>query len=393
METTLTSSEAFELAHEDTLEDFPRLTGPLGRLVEGITDDIPYEHKALAAVTYVGLALSGRTELAPPHNHLQPRFYACLVGPKGTLKSAAQKEVNRALEGLGNVSVEHSINSGPALVVALKENSRLLYAPDEMAGAFAKAKTGRMFDDFKTLYEDNKISNRVKNSPPTVATGCHFAMSGSCTRESFARMWLGTGGAGDGLQSRFVLSFSEKQRPHTQIKKPNNDALVALAVEELQHALASVPRRIELPEQEGAFTKGLAGTGEHINLDYSRVVDMGRRFALVLAACNGKTQIDDETMSLGRAFISYQIAAYRPLLPPDAINLVEGFEKRILLFFAKHQPASYRDLRNNIRPENSPGGFGPFKAAFNNLATGQAPKLVPTGETNRVGTVRYRIDA
>jgi hypothetical protein len=99
METTQ-SAETSELAQHDTLPEFPRLSGPLGSLVDGITDDIPYEHKALAALTYVGLALSGHTELAPPHNRLQPRFYACFIGPPGSGKSAAQQEVNRALEGL-----------------------------------------------------------------------------------------------------------------------------------------------------------------------------------------------------------------------------------------------------------------------------------------------------
>lgn len=389
METTQsTSSDTLELAQPDTLPEFPRLPGPLGRLVEGITEDIPYEHKALAVLTYIGLALSGRTELAPPHHHLQPRFYSCFIGPPGSGKSAAQLEVNRALAGIGKVSVERSINSGPALVTALDENRRLLYFPDEITGAFQKAKHGKMFDDFKTLYEDNKISNRVKTKV-TVVTGCHFAIVGTCTRNSFGQMWQGTGGGNDGLQSRFVLSLSERRMP--RIKTDNNEAAVVLAVEELQHALATAPPRIELPNEVGAFTNGLTGDGSHINPDYSRVVDMGRRFALLIAACEGKTQIDDETMKLGRAFIDYQIAAYEPLLPADSWSWVQAFEQRILAFFKKHQPASFRDLRNNIKPEKSPGGFGPFKTAFNNLVGTQ--KLLPAGDTNRVGTVRYKLDS
>jgi hypothetical protein len=389
METTQ-STEMLELAKHDTLPDFPRLPGPLGRLVDGITDDIPYEHKALAAVTYMGLALSGHTELAPPHNNLQPRFYACFIGPPRSLKSTAQKEVNRALDGLGKVSVERSINSGPALVSALDENRRLLYFPDEMTGAFQKAKHGKMFDDFNTPYEDNKISNRVK-AKVTAVTGCHFAIVGTCTRVSFGQMWQGTGGAGDGLQSRFVLSFSEKQRSHTDIKTPNDDLAVMGAVAQLKQALADVAPIIELPDRVGAFTEGLVGDGQHINLDYSRVVDMGRRFALIVAACEGKTQIDDETMKLSHAFIDYQIAAYEPLLPPDSASLVAAFEKRIISFFRKHQPKSHRDCRNNLRPENSQGGLGPFRSAWNNLESQKV--LVPSGDTNRVGTVQYKLDS
>jgi hypothetical protein len=386
METTQ-SVEALELAKHDMLPEFPRLTGPLGHLVEGITDDIPYEHKALAALTYVGLALSGNTQLAPPHHHLQPRFYSCFIGPPGSGKSAAQQEVNRALADLWKINVERSINSGPALVTALDENRRLLYFPDEITGAFLKAKHGRMFDDFKTLYEDNKISNRVKANV-TAVKDCHFAIVGTCTRDSFAQMWQGSGGASDGLQSRFVLSFSERKMP--RIKTRNNDTLMELAVEELKVVLSTVPLRIELPDQEGAFTQGLIADGSHINPEYSRVVDMGRRFALIMAACNGKTQIDDETMKLSHAFIDYQIAAYAPLLPADSKSLVAAFEKRIISFFRKHQPKSHRDCRNNLRPENSPGGLGPFRSAWNNLLSQKV--LVPAGDTNRVGTVQYKLD-
>jgi hypothetical protein len=389
METTPTidSSNLKELSALDTLPDFPQLNGPVGRLVDAITHDIPYEHKALAVLTYMGVALSGRAELASPYEPSQPRFYSCFIGPPGSGKSAAQKEVNKALAGLGNVAVERSINSGPGLVMALGENRRLLYFPDEITGAFQKAKHGSIFDDFKTLYEDNKISNRVK-SKVTVVTDCHFAIVGTCTRASFGNMWLGTGGGSDGLQSRFVLSFSDTPMP--RIRTGNNDIGVSLAVTELKNVLATVAPTIELPETVGSLTTGISGDGSHIDPQYTRVVDMGRRFALIVAACNGITQIDDETMALAKAFINYQIAAYEPLLPEDSWSRVQAFEQRIIAFFKKHQPRSFRDLRNNIKPDKSPGGFGPFKSAFNNLVS--TGKLQPSGDANRVGTVRYKLD-
>jgi hypothetical protein len=376
-----------QLAKIDTLPDFPQLNGPLGDLVDGITHDIPYVHKALAAITYMGLALSGRTQLASPYERLQPRFYACFIGPPGSGKSAAVKEVIRALNGMGKVSVEHSINSGPALVQALDENRRLIYVPDEITGAFKKAQHGKMFDDIKTLYEDNTISNRVK-AKVLVVTDCHFSIVGTCTRTSFINMWKGTGGGGDGLQSRFVLTFSEQQMP--RIKTANNDFAVSLAAEQLHAILDNLPQTIELPETVGAFTFGLTGNGEHIDPKYSRVVDMGRRFALVVAASNGLTKIDDQTMELAKAFIDYQIEAYEPLLPEDAWSNVQAFEQRLRAFFKRHSPASKRDARNNIKPEKSPNGYGTFTSAWNNLVNAQV--LKPAGDSNRVGTVRYQLD-
>jgi len=368
------------------LPEFPRLNGPLGELVDAITHDIPYEHKALAAITYMGLALSGRTQLAPPYERLQTRFYSCFIGPPGSGKSAAQNEVVRALNGLGGISVERSINSDPALVVALDENRRLLYVPDEITGAFKKAQHGKMFDAFKTLYEDNRISNRVKKEV-TVVTDCHFSIIGTCTREAFGRMWAGTGGSSDGLQSRFVLSFSEKLMPRI---KTENSAHLSLAIEVLKSSLENLPPVIELPETVGSFTFGLTGDGKHLDPKYSRVVDMGRRFALVVAACNGLERIDDETMELAKAFINYQVASYEPLMPPDAFSHVQEFENRLIAFFKKHQPASFRDARNNIKPDKLPTGFLTFTSAFNSLV--KAGMLLPSGDSNRVGTVRYKLD-
>jgi hypothetical protein len=117
---------------------------------------------------------------------------------------------------------------------------------------------------------------------------------------------------------------------------------------------------------------------------------MGRRFALLITACNGLTRIDDETMALAKVFINDQVAAYEPLLPEGAFSEVQAFEQRLRRFFKKHQPASFRDARNNIEPQNLPNGFGTFTTAWNNLV--KAGVLLPAGDSNRVGTVRYRLD-
>ena len=158
----------------------------------------------------------------------------------------------------------------------------------------------------------------------------------------------------------------------------------------MQNAVYSAPPTIELPEEVGTFTFGLTGDGSHIDPKYSRVVDMGRRFALLIAACNGLTRIDEKTMELAKAFIDYQIAAYEPLLPEDAWSKVQAFEQRLRVFFKRHQPASFRNARNNIKPEKSPNGFGTFTSAWNNLV--KAGVLLPAGDSNRVGTVKYKLD-
>lgn len=388
--TTNTDSDAQTgTVTQNVLPPFPRLTGPLGRIVEAITPDIPYEYKALSVLTYAGLALSGRTQLSGgDYDNLQPRFYACLVGPPGSGKSAANNEVKTALKGLGKVHVQGSINSGPALVMVLKEHPRLLYLPDEATGAFDKAKHGRMFSDILHLLEENTAEHRVRDGE-TVVSNAHFAMVLTATPRVFADMWTGTGGASSGLQSRFVLSVSEARMP--QVKTGNDSLGLQVAMEELKVLLDSVPPEIILPERKGDFTRGLIGDGVHIDGAPSRVVDMGKRFALVYAACAGKTHIDDETMTSAAAFINYQIAAFDRLMPTDAWTWVQRFENRILKYFEKYPGThSLRDVRLYINPRESQGGFGVFKKAFDNLVN--TKELICNSERNRSGYELWRLN-
>jgi hypothetical protein len=102
------------------------------------------------------------------------------------------------------------------------------------------------------------------------------------------------------------------------------------------------------------------------------------------------SQIDEKTMELAKAFIDYQLAAYEPLLPEDAWSKAQMFEQRLRAYFKRHQPASFRDARNNIKPEKSPNGFATFNSAWSSLVKAQV--LIPAGDSNRVGTMRYKLD-
>jgi hypothetical protein len=379
-----------ETAVEESFPEFPRLTGALGRVVDAITPDIPYEHKALTVLTYAGLKISGRVRFAPPYRHLQPRFYACLVGPFGSGKSAAQEEVSRALSELPGVHVEFSVDSGPALVEALEEHSHLLYMPDELSDALQKARHGKLLGQLLRLYEHNETGRRVvnKNGGPTKLTNVHFAMVASATPEGFRDTWQGFRGRGSGLQSRFVLAFSEKRMP--TVRTPNDEPALEKAVRELADVLdKDDPQEIAMDPEcidltyfafEGAAADALA---------LPRVVDMGRRFALILAACNGLSEIDEETAKLAVEFSYYQRKVFERLMPDDASNPIQALENRIIRFFQKHKRANHREVRNHIKPEYSPGGFRCFNQAFDSLV--RSGKLKGDG-SNRAGKEIWKLD-
>jgi len=368
----------------ESLPEFPRLPGPLGRLVDAITTDIAYDHKALAAVTYVGVALSGRIKIKT-EPFLQSRFYACSVGLAGTGKSAADKEIARAvLPLMPHVNAEPSIDSGPALVEILGEKPRTLYRPDELADAFEKAKqttSGRnsLFGEFLRLYESGETGRAVierNGGRGKPVTDAHFAICASATTDRFERIWSGTSGAASGLQSRFVLSFSEQTMP--PIKSGNDEAMLADA----QADLSSILSREEVQyfglsdeaQNEIIWWEMSVDRGKH-----TRVLDMAKRFALIVAATCGESTVTGKTMKLGLQFADYQLALYKKLMPDDAATFVQAFENKILRFYDKHPNSPERQCKKSIKPENCPGGFGPFSQAWRNLT--HADAIIRTGMT------------
>jgi hypothetical protein len=395
----------------ENLPAFPRLNGPLGRLVDSITDDIPYDFRALAALTYVGLALSGRTKFAVDYDNLQSRWFACLIGPAHSGKSAAINEVEKALSPspfgglnvevrspLGRVHILKSINSEAALSLSLAEHSRLLWLPDEASGAFDKAKSGKMFHTILRLLEHNDAGHVVRDkSRPggvreTRVRDGHFAMLMGATPQVFTEMWTGTRGGGSGLQSRFILAYSEKKMP--KVRTASDLAAVKAATDELYDVLQKPIASIDLPFQKGDFTHGLTDGVDTEDTRAVRAVEMGRRFVLMLAACNKQERIEagDEVLRLGREFIQYQIAAFERFMPADAANEMQRFEGRIITFFERHDgPHTEREVRNNLRPENSPGGFAAFRKTFDNLTaseTGDKGKYIEpfrSGELIKAG--------
>lgn len=363
----------------EALPEFPRLRGPLDDLIRGITGDYAYEHKALTALTCFGLKISGNCRLASDP-YLQPRFYACLIGPVGTGKSSGEAHVrNKLAPVLEDVQMEYSIDSGPALVEALTEHPRLLYAPDEIADALGKGKSrplasNSLHGEFLRLYENNTTGRRVlkKNAEQTSITNAQFAIIGSATPERFETMWTGSAGASGGLQSRFVVSYSEQPLP--KMSTPDRESIVEVAIHALKGNL-----------EGGWLNVRMSGDAQDIllgsKIDFTenpRALHMGKRFAWILAVSERRLEIDGDLMERGLQFASYQLAVHQKFMPKDAASWTQAFENRIICYYQRHPGTSERDCRRSIKPDRYPGGHDTWSRAFAALI--RCGKLIATGQ-------------
>jgi len=192
------------------------------------------------------------------------------------------------------------------------------------------------------------------------------------------------------LKSRFVLSYSEKDIP--RLRTPNNDELINDSLRKLasvvngdiglgELAEPQSVRQIRLNEEaqrEIGSWRCFDDDGAEV---MRRVLDMAKRFCLVVVACEGLNAIDGATMRMGLQFADYQIALREKLFALDASSYVQAFENRILKFCERHGQSSAPRVLNSIKPDRWPGGFASYNQAFAALI--RAGKLQTVAKTRK----------
>ena len=264
-------------------------------------------------------------------------------------------------------------------------------APDELSSLFEKARStansaNSLFGELLRLYDSNETGRVVigneteqrKGRAHTKLTDAHLAIFSSATPPVFERIWQGTSGASSGLQSRFVLSYSDQRIPPFQ--EITERQVVAGIVGELAYVLKDAPTKLtmsnEAQEAVGLWSNLKAPDAPQ------RILDMGKRCAMNLAACAGTAEIDLGIMELALDFATYQYRVKDRLMAPDADGNVQAFENRVIAFYTRVGQATLREARNSIRPERYPGGFNAFERACG--------CLVRTGKLRRVGENRSK---
>jgi len=373
---------------DEPLPEFPAITGSIQELAEALCPDIPREFKIMAAVTRVGLAISGKVQLEG-EPYLQPRFYTCLLGEPGRGKTAAIKETRRIKEGYREVP---SVDSAPALIDTFAESNDspryLLLSPDEAVDLFEKSKSSRdgrnsLFTELLKLYEDNVTGNRARrNEAPIEIQDAHLAILCGATTSGYDGMWIGSRGAAGGLQSRFIpiattaCPIPAKQRPSDM---PRVNAAVDRIRGQINGCSASILKMT--PEAEEMFKTWW----ESVPKDKTSVVRaeaLVKRFLMVLGVTNDTDVINRDLMATGISFGEYVIAVRDRFNPADSYSWVQAFEQKIEKCHERLGVPITRDrCRKLVHPDRYPGGYGDFIRAYNNLV--QVGRLTVQGKSER----------
>lgn len=398
------AEEFVERTIEEKDEPLPNFTdclsGSIAEYARAVEPDLPMEFKVMAAVTKIGLALSGRVELFG-YDNLQPRFYSALVSPKWHGKSAAIEKMkldNEAWYGLLD-----SLDSAPVLVTNFKERAcavisqasqeregrictRILLSPDELKDVFEKSKAskeakGNIGTMLLKLFEGNRCSNNTKKGGNQVVDTAHLAMLGGCTPEGYYTMWQNISGAAGGLQSRFTtIGTNSLQVP--QRRRPSDVKAATEAFARITNQVTS-PMPVIYTSDEAEEVMADWWETVQLNEQVARLSDIIRRFLVVLAVTNDTDRVDVRLMEQGIDFGRHVLKARERFNPKDSVSNIQDFENRIETAFDKHGPMTDRMLMNAIHPERHAGGYGAFNTAKRNLA--DAGRIIPatTGGSSR----------
>ena len=376
---------------EEPLPDFTSgLTGSIADYCRAIEPDFPMEFKVMAAMTRVGLALSGKTSLEGFPN-LQPRFFTALIDEPGKGKSGSDGSTALGADESKLYDVTLSCETGPALVTTFQaraaflqlgpestEPLKVLLSVDEIKDVFEKSKESKESKDslgtkMLRLHDSNYCGNNTKKEGNVKIKTAHLAMIGGATPEGYHAMWKNTAGASGGLQSRVTAIGTNNPRLPRK-RRPTDVAAAGTALVRILHQIENGPSLIQVSDSadammqlwwEGVLSRIEAGT---LDSRHSvRVSDIVYRYLIVLAVTNDTAVVDGNLMQMGIAFGDHLLAARAKYNPLDSSSPVQNFENLAEAAYKKWGDMTDRELMQRVHPARYPGGYGAFKAGVQNL--------------------------
>jgi hypothetical protein len=375
---------------EEPYQESPIFPGCLTALARTFLPDFPLVFKLWALIDRWGLLRSGLDTFEGEPN-LQPRFYCVLISPAGRGKTACIVQSGEMMEkvaAIAKVTLPMNtpasfapikcmkvVDSGESLGVAFYKQdekvkqliatgdttdaaAKVIIDCDELRALFEKAKGGQnssnmIHPELLKLYSGNFVESSALRRDQFQLDNAHLAILSGATPISFSRIWVGTGAAGEGLQSRFTLIASNAPSLPTIRQQVNGKALVE-ACEKLAVYANLPPQVVKLsPEAEKILVDFWDKHPKRDTDAGTRVLESMKQLFIVLTVSNGLNVVSEQLAKDVTAWADTQINARERLMPPDATSPLHLMEMKIKEWMkknAKGNPVERRDIARGIHP-------------------------------------------
>ena len=329
----------------------------------------PKEFFYMSFLTCLGSILSPlltlNSEITP-----EPRLFTILLGESADdRKSTAISKTCDFFSGYfpDYFTVCWGVGSAEGLQKRLqrKENGSLLLCFDEFKQFVNKCRVEAsvLLPCVNTLFESNRYESQTKKASIEIADA-HLSMLAASTVQTYQNIWL-PAFTDIGFNNRlFLVPGSAERRyafPRTIAERDKRPIHVKLR-RMLRQSGSGKRLRIEEAARRAYEEWYLRSERSFLS---KRLDVYALSMMSLIAVCDGKRAIDQETVSKVIALCDWQLGVRRLYDPVDAENAVARLEERIRRQLTAKGPLTERELRQKTNASRS--GLWAFSSALNNL--------------------------
>jgi hypothetical protein len=393
------------LVEDDSISAWPTaaLEGDwISDLTHVLTDGtaVPPQYAREEIVLALGALADGRLSY-PAHNLCTRRFLAVISEHPAAGKGESWKRVigqtgqptllGKALESQKIASLDGGvIGSGQYLAQVLEETPSAIAFWDELSELLQKAgqQSSTLFSGLKKLYEGNTHWSGSFTNKKHGSSDAHLSVLMHGTRETFMRMFTGTGAVGDGLLSRFNLVHSPGVAGVPEWAARNHDEEDRLS----ELLIGKVPAQLLVPEIDGParcrmneFLTELRRPN-HPHFEFAARLDVHTKIDLLHRAVyssNSEPRITLDLVDRSIAWAEHQLKLRLRLWTADAGDRISAMTQNLLRRLKKG-PATQPQLMTSANVYRD-GSHEVFNRALGALL--RSSQIQTVGETRKHTTV------
>ncbi len=347
------------------------LKGSLAALANLLFKDseVPIEFGFMAAVTMFGLIAAEKLHIANDSLDTATNLYTVLLTPTGGKKSSAAIALRKFFMQLDTPLLTHDTTVlGAALCLSSADSGEGIMKVFQPSEDMATARNRVLFiiDEFEALMHKSRQQNNTMGPVLTSLFDTRFAGNTtakktksinnaylsiiSCTTiNAWMSLWSEGKERGTGLMNRLFLVSSLPRPKVFQPSLPESTQLLELRKRiSAQYGKLNYGKPLTITPTARLIFDNFYLTLDSSREEATRIENIIKRLAMILAATCDKTSIDADIATMAVALGEYQFEVRKLLNPSEAKNVMAVCENALTAFLRQHADDPTPITKNRI---------------------------------------------